>query len=320
MAKLVTGGTGYIGSEVARQLLDSGDEVVIFDITMNRYRIEDIEKKVKVVIGDVGNLNEVLNVIKDNNITEVYHLGSILTWMSELNPWASFRTNTVGTYNVLEAARLLGVPKMMFASSLSTFGFGMKGAVSDTTLQRPVAMYGCSKLYGEGLGRWYRSKFGLDFRSVRYAQMVGPNVRTPGHWAPSMIEDAILGKPNDCVWGTPESSISMIYVNDAAKAAIDVMVAPKDKIKMINYNVAGIPEVISAAQLEALLKQRYPKTKVNYKADASTQKFYRNAMTLFDDSYARKEWGWKPAYSTPQAIIEQFEQDVTEHPKRYGLT
>jgi len=322
MSKLITGGTGYIGAELAHILVDRGEEVVLFDIAINRHRIEAIENKVKIVHGDLGNWSEVMNIIKDNNITEIYHLGPILTYMSELNPWASFRANVIGTYNVLEAARLFGVERIMFVSTLGTFGLEMGEVITDISIQRPVGMYGCGKLYGEGLGRFYHSKFGLDFRSIRFAHMIGPNVRTPGHWAPSMIQDAILGKPNECIYGTPESTVSMIYVGDAARAVDMVLQAPKENIKMANYNVTGIPAVISAKELETILVSRFPGTKVTYKTDSLSQTgFYKalSVMKVFDDSYARKEWGWKAKYATPEAIIDIFEKDMKEYPRRYGL-
>lgn len=330
MAKLITGGTGYIGSETVRQLVNRGEEVVIFDIAINRYRIEDIEKKIKIVKGDLGNFSEVLNLIKDNKVDAIYHMGSMLTYMSELSPWASFRSNVIGTYHVLEAARLFGVPKMMFTSTLGTFGLGgfagprrAQGVLSDTTLQRPTSLYGCGKLYGEGLGRWYADKFGLDFRAVRYAHMIGPNVRTPGHWAPPMIEDALAGKlSNDAIYGRPDTAVSMIYVTDAAKAAVDILDAPKEKIQMMCYNVTDIPDVIPAREVEAFLKKRYPSFKVNYKTDplaGSARRRTGGVMTRFDDSYARKEWGWTPALASLGAIVDQFQKDLKEHPKRYGL-
>jgi threonine 3-dehydrogenase len=245
-------------------------------------------------------------------------MGSMLSWMSELNPWASFRANVLGTYHVLEACRLFGIPKVMFTSTLGTFGLGMEEVVSDTTLQRPTMLYGTGKLYCEGLGRWYAGKFGLDFRSVRYAHMIGPNVRTPGHWAPPMIEDAILGKQNICRFATPDSVGSWIYFTDAAKAAVDILDAPKEKIRMMNYNVAGIPPVISAKETEAILKKRYPGFTVEYKMSTDPRRMAQG-MAVFDDSCARREWSWSPVYTTPEAIIEQFEKDVKEHPRRYGL-
>ena len=276
----------------------------------------------KIVRGDLGNWSEVFNVVKDNRITEIYHLGSMLTYMSEINPWTSFQTNVVGTYNVLEAARLFGVKKMVFASTLGTFGLQLPPVLTDTTIQRPITVYGCGKLYCEGLGRFYRSKFGLDFRSIRYAHMIGPNVRTPGHWAPPMIEDAILGKPNECIYGSPETVISMIYITDAANAADMVLQAPIENIKMVNYNVAGIPQVISAKELETALLIRFPKTTVIYKADAGVSEEVRrrhSALKEFNDDCARREWGWNPQFTTLEAIIDVFQKDLKEHPRRYGL-
>jgi nucleoside-diphosphate-sugar epimerase len=322
MTKLITGGTGYIGAELARILAGRGEEVVLFDIAISRYRIEDIENKVKIVRGDVGNWSEVFSVIKDNHISEIYHLGSMLTYLSEENPWASFQSNVVGTYNVLEAARLFGVNKVMFTSTLGTFGLDFPGVITDTSLQRPITMYGCGKLYGEGLGRFYRNKFGLDFRSVRFAHMIGPNVCTPGHWAPPMIEDAISGRANECLYGDPNTVISMIYVRDAARAADMVLQAPVENIKMMNYNVTGVPKVVSAKELETLLSRRFPGFRVFYGGDKSVAESVRggySAMKEFNDNCASQEWGWKAQYATPEEITDVFQQDLKRYPRRYGL-
>lgn len=322
MTKLITGGTGYIGAELARILVEQGERVIPFDIAMNRYRIADIESEVKLVQGDLNNFSQVFNAVKDNGVREIYHLGSMLTNVSEQNPWGSFQTNVIGTYNVLEAARLLQVDRMMFTSTFGTYGLLLDEVLTDTSIQRPVTMYGCGKLYCEGLGRFYHKKFGMDFRSIRYAQMIGPNVRTPGHWAPPMIEDTILGKPNDCIYAYPETAISMIYVKDAARAADMVMQAPQENIKMMNYNVAGVQQFVSARELETVLKKRYPNTKIIYKPDSSLQEVGNDFRTLkrFDDSYARNEWGWKPEYDTPEAIIDVFERNLKSYPERYGIS
>ena len=325
MAKLVTGGTGYIGSEAVRQLVNRGEEVVVFDVVINRYRIEDLEKKLKIVRGDVGNFSEVLNLFRENQFDAVYHMGSILSYAAELNPWAAFRTNILGTFHVLEAARLFGMPKVMFTSTNGTYGLGIGEVIDDWTLQRPLGFYGVGKLYGEGLGRWYSSKFGLDFRSVRYPSMIGPNVHTPGHWGPPMIEDAILGKPNTCQYGNPDSAGSWIYLSDAAKSAIDLLDAPKEKIQTMNYNVAGIPEVVSAKETEAYLRKRYPGFQVTYQADPvlvamGSRRRMKSPVKVFSDSYARKEWGWQPNFTTLEAIVAQFEKDLKSNPRRYGLS
>ncbi len=320
MAKLITGGTGYIGAELAHILVDRSEEVVLFDVVINHYRINDIKNKVKVVRGDLCDFSEVINAIKDYDIKEIYHMGSVLTFISDSNPWVSFRTNVIGTYNVLEAARLFSVEKVMFASSIGTFGLHVDQACTDLSIQRPISMYGCCKLYGECIGRFYRNKFGLDFRSVRYTPIIGPGVRTPGHWAPLMIEDAILGKPHNCIYATAESTISMTYVRDAASAADMILQAPKENIKMINYNVTGVPDVVYAKDIETFLQKRFPETRVTYKDDLSLPVARaHNIIKVFDDSYAREEWGWKPQYDTPDKIIEIFEKDLKKYPERYGV-
>ena len=312
MSVLVTGGTGYIGAEVARLLVDRGETPVLFDISPNRSAITSIEAKVKVVRGDLGNYAEVLNVVRDNEVTAIYHLGSMLTNVSEQNPWGSFQANVIGTYNVLEAARLFGVTQVLFTSTLGTFGIGFDDVIDDTTLQRPVTMYGCGKLYGEGLGRFYHKKFGLDFRSVRFAHMIGRNVRTPDHWAPPMIEDAVLGRGHECIYATPATAISMIHVLDAARAVAMVLEAPVDGIRTMNYNVTGVPRFVSARELEDALKNRFPAFRVTYRPLASVQErdsMYGRVKT-FDDTGAREEWAWKPLYGTPESIIAAVEEEV----------
>jgi len=109
MKVLITGGTGFIGAELARTLVSKGDDVVLFDIAPDYARIGDIKHEVKMAQGNLAYQAEVFNVIKDNNIEGIYHLGSMLSVPSNANPWASFQVNVVGTMNVLEGARLFGI-------------------------------------------------------------------------------------------------------------------------------------------------------------------------------------------------------------------
>jgi nucleoside-diphosphate-sugar epimerase len=318
MTKLITGGTGYVGAELAHILAERGEDVVLFDVVINDYRIEDIKNKVKIVRGDLSNFSEVANVVKDYRITEIYHMGGLLTLVSDANPWASFHVNVIGTYNVLEAARLFSVKKLMFTSSIGTYGLCISEVIDDLTIQRPTNFYGVGKLYCEGLGRWYMSKFGLDFRSIRYPAVVGPNIRTPGHWMPPMIEDAVLGRPHECIYAPAgDPGMPIIYLADAARAADVVLQAPKEQIKMVNYCVSGVQNSVSVNDMETILKKRYPKTDIRYRNTSGEIRV--GLIKKFDDSYARKEWGWKPLCTTPEAVVERFERDMKENPRRFGL-
>jgi threonine 3-dehydrogenase len=311
MAVMITGGMGYLGSLLAHLLIENGQDPVLFDININPDRVKDIADRVKTVQGDVSDLPQVLNVLKGHEITEIYHLGGLLTHASEANHNASFKANVIGTYNVLEAARLCDVPKLMFASTIGTFGANIGEVVDDLTLQRPLTMYGCGKLYGENLGLYYRQAFNLDFRSLRYPPIIGPGIRTPGHWAPVMIEDAVKGVPHRSIYGNPDMSLPLMYIRDAARAAYMLMQAPKERIKMINYNAAAIPGLVTARDIENALKRKYPDAVISY---ASTECMdvanVHSQMKVFDDSTARREWGWQPEYDSIDKVIDAFKKDI----------
>jgi len=155
---------------------------------------------VKVVQGDIKVWPEVLNAVKDNNVEDIFHHGSMLSIPSDLNPWGAFQVNIMGSMHVLEAARLFGVRRFVFASTDATYGLGTGAVIDDETLQRPITMYGAGKLYIELLGRFYRRKFGLDFRAVRYCMVMRPGVKVRALpvfmlW---MVENAALGEPFEC--------------------------------------------------------------------------------------------------------------------------
>ena len=306
MASLITGGTGLVGAELAHLLVNQGEEVVLFNRTIKSSRIDDIESRVKWVQGDLGNWSQVLSVVKDHKIEYIYHTGSMLAAVSERNPWGSFNANVVGTYNVLEAARLLDVKKMMFTSSIATYGLEAGEIITDTTIQRPTGMYGVGKLYCEGLGRFYRNKFGLDFRSIRYAAVVGPSVQTPGHWVPPMIEDAVLGKTHHCAV-TGDTRTWMISLRDAARAAYMVLQAPKENIKMVNYNVSGCVRTVSASEIGEAIRKHIPDAKIVFQKNQNLAGAHKGHQGMdFDDRYARKEWGWKPDHPTVEQIVGAF--------------
>ena len=322
MAILITGGLGLIGAELARTLVNRGEDVVLFDVFPRIERVEDIKDRVKVVQGDLKVWPEVMNAVKDNKIEGIFHLGSMLSIPSEANPWASFQTNVVGTMHVLEAARLFGVKRLAFASTAATYGPGSGEIVTDETLQRPITMYGAGKLYGELLGRFYRRKFGLDFRALRYCAVMGPGVKTIAvtQYNAWMVENAALGKPYKC-FVTEDTAIPVTYFKDAINAISMLYYAPKGKIKTVCYNISGVSPAQSARQLESAIRKFLPDAKITYKPDPVTMEFfYSQQMKVIDDSKAREEWGWAPRYTDFETVVEDFIKEVKTKAKFYGLT
>ena len=163
MSSIVTGGTGFIGAQIVRLLLEKGENSpVVFDINQSTNRLNDVVDKIEIIGGDLGNFNHVLNVVKKVRPKVIYHMGAMLSVPSEADPAASFRINVLGIYHVLEAARLFNVKQVLFSSSIGTYGFDIKDKViNDYTLQRPIIFYGACKLFGEHIGLFYRRKYDI---------------------------------------------------------------------------------------------------------------------------------------------------------------
>ncbi len=109
MAKLITGGLGFLGTYLAHSLLAKGEEVVLFDVITRSPLIQDIKNRVKIVQGDLSSWAEVLEVVKQNKIDGIYHTGALLSASAEEKPITAYQVNAGGTFNILEAARLFNV-------------------------------------------------------------------------------------------------------------------------------------------------------------------------------------------------------------------
>ncbi len=320
MATLVTGGTGFIGAEVVRCLLDKGEtRLVVFSRNPSLTRLDDVADRVEVMRGDLGNFSHVLHAVKQAKPRVIYHLGAMLSVPSEADPAAAFQANAMGTFHVLEAARLFEVPQVLFSSSIGVYGLDIQEAViSDTTLQRPQLFYGATKVFGEHMGLFYKRKYGLDFRGVRYPSIIGPGVRNPGvaQYTSWVIEACARGTPFT-IWVEPETRVPIIYIKEAAHAIVQLAEAPQENIKTVNYLIDGVKPTPSAGELAAMVQAKVPGAQVDFKPDLELQRIAHASLRPLDDSKARQEWGWAPTYDL-ERIVEDFLQEVRQYPQRYA--
>src|SRR3569623_1032994 len=137
MRVLITGGTGFIGAEVVRQLVaEGGHDITVFHVSGAQQRLADIADRVTLIRGDIGNMSHVLDAVKRSRPEAIFHLGAILSTASDLDPSAAMHANVNGTFNVLEVVRILVVPQVLCASSIGTYALGMTGdCIDDLTLQ-----------------------------------------------------------------------------------------------------------------------------------------------------------------------------------------
>jgi len=309
MTTLVTGGAGFIGAHLVRELLRRGEEVVVFDLVTARSTINDIRNRMELVTGDLARWPDVLRVVGENRVKRIFHLGGVVTTPAEANPQMAYMVNADGTFHVLEAARMFGVEQVVFSSTIGTFSRDLRGAIDDDSLQHPVTMYGTSKAIGELLGRYYRLRFGLDFRAVRFPVIVGPGVRTPGAALcyACIIEDPAHGR-RAVTRAAEQSKVPVLYFKDAVRSLLMLGDADSRAIKSVVYTLDGMRPLLSAAEWAALAMKHIPGAEIVFSPDPVIVEFLRFYDCPIDDSSARREWGWSPAFDTEVLVTDFLEE------------
>jgi len=319
MSTLITGGAGFIGAEVVRILIERGEtRLAIFSRNPKLDRHSGTIGDVDAIRGDVGVFSHVLDAVSKAKPDVIYHFGAMLSTPSEEDPASSIQTNAMGTFHVLEAARIFGVRKVIFASSIGVFGSGIEGdVIDDFTIQRPVFLYGATKLFGEHLGLFYRRKYGIDFRGLRYPSVIGPGVRSPGvvQYTSWLIEESAKGNPYT-MKVSPELQVPVMYIKEAGQAAVQLSDAPEEEIKTVVYNVDGMKPTPSAKDLVSAVEKNVPSTQINFDVDTNLQAILGKAVKQMDDSRARAEWAWNPTYPLDR-IVKEFVMEIKLHPERY---
>jgi threonine 3-dehydrogenase len=345
---LITGGTGFIGSYLAMDLMERGEDVVLFDRTPDLRRIEgfkDRYEKVKnrltFVQGDLSLLPHVMEVFDEHPPKSVYHLGALLSAGAEANPTMGFQVDLVGTWHVLEAARMQRQAKkgdspikVLFPSTIASFGEHipkeLKEKVPNEASQFPTTMYGTSKVASERLGEYYHRRGWVNFRGVRFPAVIGAS-RGPGGttvYSTLMVEQPALGNTYT-VYVKPDLRLAILYVKDAVKALRELHDVDEKKLGSSDqpkstrriFNIGSITgpdgqrpptaEEIAQAVNGALGEDRV-KFDPDPKMDATVRGF-----GILDDSKARQEWQWSGGdFRDLNKTIKDFIEEIKKYPGR----
>jgi len=305
---LITGGFGFIGYHLTKLLLDEGEEVVLFDVASESRLGQGMKDRVTVVRGDLSNWVHVLEAVKDNDISCIYHAGALLPPVTEQNPAAAYAVNVTGTFNVLEAARLFGVDGVIYPSTLATFGLDVPRIVPNDAPQLPPNMYGVTKVCSERLGEYYHTRFGVNFRAVRFTPLIGMGRfdRAQSAYNYLAIQESALGRPYS-IYVDESTTIALLYVKDAVRGLVDLKRAEESKLTRRVYNLYGFS--ITARQLVESVRRYIPDAQIDFKPDQSMIRLVKNLPERLDDTLARRDWGWSPRYSLDQAV-ENFIAEI----------
>jgi len=308
---LITGGHGFLGYYLAKLLLEEGEEVVLFDVVSESRFTEGIKDRVKAVRGDLRNWVQVLDVVKDNDISCIFHAGALLPPVTEQSPAAAYAVNVTGTFNVLEAARLFGVDSVIYLSTLATFGRDVPRIVPNDASQHPPNMYGVTKVCSERLGEYYYTRFGVNFRGVRFPPIIGMGRFDKAQSAYNYlaIQETALGRPYT-VYVDKSTTIALLYVKDAVWSLVDLKKAEDRKLTGRVYNLYGFSA--TAQELVDSVRRFIPEAQIDFKPDQEMITLVENLPQRLDDTLAREDWGWSTRYSLDQAV-EDFIREIRAH-------
>lgn len=298
---LVTGAFGQIGTELVLKLQQKYglENVYAVDINLPENFKGNMEKI------DVLDSERLTEFVKNNQITEIYHLVSILSAKGEENPSLAWKLNVDSLKTILDLSVSNNI-KVFWPSSIAAFGpTTPKYNTPQKTILEPSTIYGVTKIAGELLCRYYHQRFNLDVRTIRYPGLISWKALPGGgttDYAVAIFYDAIQkGEYRSFV--RPDTILPMMYMDDAIEGTLLLMDTPKDKLILYKpYNLAAMSFSVEDLASEI---NKHLTCKVTYFPD-ERQKIADSWPKSVDDREAREDWGWKPKFNLPRLVEEMF--------------
>ena len=327
---LVTGAGGEMGHALVHRLAETGDiDVVALDV---RPLDPDLARRCAAVrVGDILDRRLLDRLASEFEIATIFHLAALLSTRAEFVPETAHEVNVDGTLNLLrlavDEARALGRPvTFLFPSSIAAYGLPdlpakrAAGRVTEREWLAPVTMYGCTKLYGEHLGRYFARHYrqltppagpsGVDFPALRFPGLISA-FTVPGggtsDYAPEMIHAAAQGRPYAC-FVRADTRIPFMAMPDAIDALLTLRRAPAASLASPVYNVTGFSA--TAGELAGLVRGAFPDARITFAPDLRRQAIVDSWPEDVDEACARRDWGFRPAYDLARTFDEYLLPNV----------
>ncbi|MCB9139716.1 MAG: NAD-dependent epimerase/dehydratase family protein [Caldilineaceae bacterium] len=327
----ITGASGEIGYELIRNLAaDSNNHLLTFDL-------HELPEKVRPlvdhhIVSDLLNENELTRIVSEYEIDAIFHLAALLSTRAEITPELAHRVNVEGTLTLLrlaaEQSQWRGESiQFIFPSSIAVYG--MPDPESKRIYQRvrefewnqPRTMYGCNKLYCEMLGNYFSRHYRqlaasqptpIDFRGVRFPGLVSAATLPSGgtsDYGPEMLHAAAKGEAYPC-FVREDTRIPFMVMPDAVHALLGLAAAPQEALSRRVYNVTSFS--LSAEQFADRVRRAFPDAEITFAPDLKRQSIVDSWPADIDDSAARIDWQWQPAYDLGRAFEEYLAPRIRE--------
>lgn len=283
MPIFVIGGTGFIGPRVIRRLVARGEEVVCMDINPGTASFADLGQHVRVVRGDVTQFEDVMRTMVETKPSRVINLSYFLG--SEHAPHLAMKLNVLGMDNCFEAARLCGVQRVVYASSVAVSGqqkhYGER-LVNEDDPKHGDNQYAMHKTFNEWQAQDYMAKYGMSITGVRPANVTGPDkVRGSVDHVQCITQPA---RGQTVTFPYKDFMRLPIHVEDIAEVFVRVLLADAPRYPI--YNSGGT--VISLGELAEMVREFIPEARITFEHETGGKE--RSGNYLVDNSRLRQEF------------------------------
>jgi len=290
---LIIGASGQIGTDLTAQLRAKfgNHKVIATDI-----REDDgtLGKDGPFEVLDAMDYKAIEDVVIRYEITDVYLLAAMLSATAEKFPMRAWNLNMNSLFNVLNLAKDKKIKKLFWPSSIAVFGpTTPKTNTPQQTVMEPSTVYGISKQAGERWCEYYFNKYGVDVRSIRYPGLISYKTLPGGgttDYAVDIYHKALKHNKYICFL-KEETTLPMMYIDDAIRATLTIMEAPAEQVKVrSSYNLAGLS--FNPKEITESIRKRIPDFEISYAPDFR-QEIADSWPQSINDADAQKDWGWK---------------------------
>lgn len=326
MRILVTGGAGYIGSQMVRQLLDKGHQVVVFDNLEEGHKAS-LPKDITLVVGDIHDQKALDGLFNREKFDAVMHFAGVISMAESMeNPYKYFYINTVGALSLFEMMVKNKILKLIFSSTAGVYGNPLHSPISEDDPKNPTNPYGQSKLMVERMLSWYDAVFNLRSISLRYFNAAGAtldgqfgeNHREETHIIPLAVKAALIHS-EFTIYGTDYKTKDgtcvrdYVHIVDLCDAHLLAFDALEKGHKTDAFNV-GPGVGFSNQEVVDMVKKV---TDVDFPVKRGARRAGDADELVADASKLKSELGWQPRYSDLETIIKTAWLWHKTHPKGY---
>jgi len=311
---LVTGGAGFIGSHVCDAFLRAGHEVIALD-NLSSGKRENLDPKVRLAVLDIRS-PEAAELIRSERPQVLCHLAAQMDVRRSVeDPRFDADANILGMLNLLEAARVSGVQKVIFSSTGGAiYGEQDVFPAPESHPTRPVSPYGVSKASGELYLGYYKAQYGLSYVALRYANVYGPRQNPHGEAGVVAIFSQRLVAGQGCtIFGDGGQTRDFVFGPDVARA--NLLAFEKDYVGAINIGT-GVETDVN--RLYALLAEAAGSNQPVVHAPGKPGEQRRSCI---DPSLARRVLGWEPTVGLAEGLrktVEFFRAKAREPARASG--